>query len=983
MTMADPQESFLDSLRLYDGLRLNATNVTRDKGSNIDRFSLPNGEEIALCHLSGILPFTWGDFVPQGAAFEDVASVALAIHHLNVGDGSIVPQVSGLNNRCKVRFTTEFADTEYQGGVALKHVVAQTSRLPGTSERIPCAFMGAYRSSVSIPTSIVTGVLGYPQVSSGSTSADLDDVSQYPLFARTLPSDAGTTVPIILYIRNVLQVSHLAVINVNDAYGNAFVEGMRKAAALHAPDMVIHQIPLDEDQGSIEGAVASLKNTEFRFVFCLVFTTETHDAVLMEAYNNGVAGNGLHNWLFGDSFTGTLDGRIFEKGSPLHLSYRGSALMEVSGGVPGMPNYDNYASKMEALRNPTDLEYLGSLFPKHEHPDYGSEPPFIGNDDFLTRITNGFSPFIYEAAIALGLAACDAYQDNESFSGQEHFDRLVETTFTGVSGNVVFDQVTGTRDPNSALYKVANFVEEDTGDGVRFVPVVTDLFQDGDWNQQEEFLFNDGTTNLPRDLPPPIEDNGDDGTSLALLIGGPVAVVVALIVSVMIFLFYENKRKDNDSVWKVEKEELKFSEPPEVIGRGTFGVVLLAEYRGTQVAVKRVIPLRSEKTKRGSSNADNSDSCNLETKTVSSAGTYSNTGMKSGTLGVSSRCIVGKSSSWIGESTSNEGRSSTVFGTRPNDAAMLRKMKQEFVEEMRYLSKLRHPCVTTIMGAVTGKDPMLVMEYMEHGSLYDLLHNETLCIEGELLLPILRDVSQGVRFLHSANPQVIHGDLKAQNILVDSKFRAKVADFGLSQKKNLGGTGTPFWMAPELLRAESANTAATDVYSFGIILYEVYSRRDPYEDENPEEVLRLVADKSVRKRPPAPNSMPAKLKSLMSDCVEDEADKRPTFEELDARLKRIDAETADPGQASNKASSISLFDIFPRHIAEALRDGRTVDAEHRDSVTIFFSDIVGFTTISAELEPRKVASMLDRLYTKFDALSQKHDIFKVETIGDA
>ena len=101
-------------------------------------------------------------------------------------------------------------------------------------------------------------------------------------------------------------------------------------------------------------------------------------------------------------------------------------------------------------------------------------------------------------------------------------------------------------------------------------------------------------------------------------------------------------------------------------------------------------------------------------------------------------------------------------------------------------------------GAVIGKgeEPMLIMEYMEHGSLYDLLHNETMVIEGELLLPIMRDVSQGVRFLHSANPQVIHGDLKAANILVDSKFRAKVADFGLSQKKNLGGTGTPYWMAP-------------------------------------------------------------------------------------------------------------------------------------------------------------------------------------------
>ena len=64
---------------------------------------------------------------------------------------------------------------------------------------------------------------------------------------------------------------------------------------------------------------------------------------------------------------------------------------------------------------------------------------------------------------------------------------------------------------------------------------------------------------------------------------------------------------------------------------------------------------------------------------------------------------------------------------------------------------------------------------MEHRSLYDLLHNETMVIEGEFIVSILRDISQGMRFLHVATPQIIHGDLKAQNILVDRKFRAKVA----------------------------------------------------------------------------------------------------------------------------------------------------------------------------------------------------------------
>lgn len=75
------------------------------------------------------------------------------------------------------------------------------------------------------------------------------------------------------------------------------------------------------------------------------------------------------------------------------------------------------------------------------------------------------------------------------------------------------------------------------------------------------------------------------------------------------------------------------------------------------------------------------------------------------------------------------------------------------------------------MGAVIDssptKDPLLVMEYCLHGSLYDILHNQTATLEADFLLPILRDISQGILFLHAADPQCIHSDLKAQNILVD------------------------------------------------------------------------------------------------------------------------------------------------------------------------------------------------------------------------
>ena len=125
-------------------------------------------------------------------------------------------------------------------------------------------------------------------------------------------------------------------------------------------------------------------------------------------------------------------------------------------------------------------------------------------------------------------------------------------------------------------------------------------------------------------------------------------------------------------------------------------------------------------------------------------------------------------------------------------------------------------------------------------------------------------------------------------------------------------------MAPELLRNESANTCETDVYAFGIVLYEIYSRRDPYEGEDADEVLRLVADKNIRKRPPVPRGTPEPMKVLMTECLVDDAQKRPNFNEIDMRMQRIDAESGGT-TSNNKTSSLSLFDIFPRHIAEALR----------------------------------------------------------------
>jgi len=535
-------------------------------------------------------------------------------------------------------------------------------------------------------------------------------------------------------------------------------------------------------------------------------------------------------------------------------------------------------------------------------------------------------------------------------------------------------------------------------------------------------------------------DPKESSSSTTILIAVLVPVLFLMSAGIFAYIYTERKRQHADLIWRINKDELKFDNPPEIAGRGTFGLVVKAEYRGTMVAVKQVIPPKNWRNRGVFSDyrlLDESESVSGDFKTKDNNSHGTGTAARKTSvldrivddeeLGMSSGLAVTEASTAIPlypthrrASANSETAGSVLssgnqshfgngslesssnitwkrfFGSSGSTGKNYEQLKQDFIVEMRTLSKLRHPCITTVMGSVIDQkeEPMLVMEYMENGSLYDLLHNETMIIDGEVIFPILQDIARGARFLHAADPKVIHGDLKAANVLVDGRFRAKIADFGLSAKKKyMGACGTPYWMAPELLRKESLNTAESDVYSFGIILYELYSRKDPYYGENPAKVLCEIVDKHINKRPPVPPSCPTRIAEIMKECIDGNPEKRPSFEEIDMRIMRLDSENVEPcevrfGHRTQKAKRASLEtnlinQVFPKHVADALMQGRKVEPDRVDMATMFFSDIVGFTTIASKISPEQVSDMLDRLYMKFDELSVKHDVFKIETIGDA
>jgi class 3 adenylate cyclase len=177
------------------------------------------------------------------------------------------------------------------------------------------------------------------------------------------------------------------------------------------------------------------------------------------------------------------------------------------------------------------------------------------------------------------------------------------------------------------------------------------------------------------------------------------------------------------------------------------------------------------------------------------------------------------------------------------------------------------------------------------------------------------------------------------------------------------------------------------MYSVGIILYEIYSRHSPYEGEDFRDVLRKVCDRRVNKRPVIPDRTPPKFIELMKKLWSPDAAFRPQAKEFDMTLMDMATSDAEPVEAGSdktkRTTSDMLYEIFPRRVADALKNGQKVNPEDHDNVTIVFSDIVHFTDISRELTPLKVSHMLDRLYLAFDRIARKHQVFKVETIGDA
>ncbi|KAJ9585674.1 hypothetical protein L9F63_002464, partial [Diploptera punctata] len=210
--------------------------------------------------------------------------------------------------------------------------------------------------------------------------------------------------------------------------------------------------------------------------------------------------------------------------------------------------------------------------------------------------------------------------------------------------------------------------------------------------------------------------------------------------------------------------------------------------------------------------------------------------------------------------------------------------KKAFAVEVRQLSRVSHPNIVKLYGACTQNPVCLVMEYAEGGSLYNVLHCRPLprYTAGHAISWALQ-CAQGVAYLHNMKPKaLIHRDLKPPNLLlIMGGTVLKICDFGTACDKKTYMTnnkGSAAWMAPEVFEG-SNYTEKCDVFSWGIILWEVLSRRKPFDDIGGS-AFRIMWAVHTGERPPLINGCPKPIEQLMTRCWDKVPSNRPSMDEV-------------------------------------------------------------------------------------------------------
>ncbi|KAF0979932.1 hypothetical protein FDP41_001085 [Naegleria fowleri] len=227
---------------------------------------------------------------------------------------------------------------------------------------------------------------------------------------------------------------------------------------------------------------------------------------------------------------------------------------------------------------------------------------------------------------------------------------------------------------------------------------------------------------------------------------------------------------------------------------------------------------------------------------------------------------------------------------------------QDFIKESKLMSKLRHPNVVQFLGVCVQMPHLyMVTEFCERGNLQHILKDKKIKLSLRKTISLALDAARGMLYLHSNNPPIVHRDFKSANLLVDKNWSVKVADFGMSRildsQQQMTVCGTAETCAPEVLK-RSMYTEKADVYSYGIVLWELFTRGQLYPGLGFYELSSRVVNEGLRPDMTGPRftegHIPKEIVSLMTQCWDEDPNVRPDFgriveileEELEMELER-------------------------------------------------------------------------------------------------
>ncbi|XP_067655783.1 atrial natriuretic peptide receptor 2-like [Haliotis asinina] len=615
---------------------------------------------------------------------------------------------------------------------------------------------------------------------------------------------------------------------------------------------------------------------------------------------------------------------------------------------------------------------------------------------------DAYAPFLYDATLLWAILVNKSMVAGENPTNGTHMFSMAQgVQTTGVTANLVLDTFC------DRLVNIWLLDMQEDGNFTTITKIYNTLTGGMVYSQMEKKIsarWPDGKVgqeNAPPDIPkcgfegekckiePETHDLGYADTITGAAAGSSVVLIIAIAVQVSLRR-YRRRRQLESMLWQVKFEEIDF-----------VTAILCGSVRSS---FKNLARRRSSKNVKAVTKPRNVGS--TDDSYTDSPRSHHCT--ETGTTMFGSVAYI---------------RGSLVSVKRMSKNSV--SLTKEVLQELNQLMELKNQNVCAFVGACVDPGRILLLwEYCPKGSLQDIIWNTNIKLDQLFKFALCQDVAKGLEYIHKSSVNY-HGNLKSSNCVVDSRWTCKLTDFGVPKIRSMDKASIPFeenadkelWTAPEILRAErNVEFQKADIYAVGIILKEVFTRSGPY-TEYPfycsSEIISKVRESSLqtRFRPSVARELRQHpdLAALIEDCWSEDPSARPSAPRVVKSLTRINpskhmtmidnmiamlekyanhleelvAERTSELDAEKRKTENLLYRMLPQSVAEDLKLGKPVKAEMFDQATIYFSDIVGFTKICGESTPIEVVNLLNCLYTLFDDIITRYDVYKVETIGDA